>query len=63
MAPSANRLVAHAKKLYGSFAPLPVVSLVVGEALAELGKVQQLEQLIDSLGVEIPKYLGNSGVR
>jgi len=63
VAPSANRLVAHAKKLYGSFAPLPVVSLVVGEALAELGKVQQLEQLIDSLGVEIPKYLGNSGVR
>jgi len=62
VAASAGRLIAHAKKLYGSFAPLPVLSLVTGEALSELGTVQHFDQLLGSLGAELAKYMGNRGV-
>lgn len=63
VAASASRLVNHAQKLYGSFAPVPLISLVAGEALSGLGTVQQFEQLLETLGGEIAKYMGNGEER
>jgi len=63
VAASAERLVFHAKKVYGSFAPVPVMSLVTGEALSELATVQHFEQLQDTLSTELAKHIGNSGMR
>lgn len=60
---SAKRLVAHATNIYTSFAKEPVLSLVTGELLSELGPAQSLDALLMSLKGELDKLLGNGGVR
>ena len=61
VAVSARQLVAHAKSVYQSFAGEPELSLVVGEPLSELGDVQPLKELLDTLEGELRDRLGNGG--
>jgi CRISPR system Cascade subunit CasC len=60
---SAKRLVAHAMSIYKSFAKQPVLSLVTGEFLSELGSLHSLEELLNSLTDGLHERLENSGVR
>jgi len=60
---SAKRLVAHATNSYKSFAKMPVLSLVTGELLSELGSVKPLEELLNSLVAALHERLKNGGLR
>ena len=60
-AASAERLVAHARSVYKNFAGEPELSLVAGELLSELGAVQPIKELLDTLAGELRHRLGNGG--
>ncbi|WP_019536646.1 type I-E CRISPR-associated protein Cas7/Cse4/CasC [Paenibacillus ginsengihumi] len=57
VAPSARRLVRHARNVYGQFAGEPVLSLVTGEFLSELGDTMPLSELLDTLARALPEHL------
>jgi CRISPR system Cascade subunit CasC len=56
---SAKRLVSHAQSVHTSFAGNPVLTLVTGELLSELGTPQSLSMLLASLEVELRQRLEN----
>lgn len=60
-AASAVRLVAHARSVYQNFAGEPELSLVAGELLSELGDVQPMKDLLDTLAEELRDRIGNGG--
>jgi CRISPR system Cascade subunit CasC len=54
---SAKRLVDHAKNTYVNYAQNPTLSLVIGETLAELGKTQPLNELLEVLAAKLLEIL------
>jgi CRISPR system Cascade subunit CasC len=60
---SAKRLAAHATNIYNSFAKKPVLSLVTGELLSELGAVKSLDDLLNSLAEGLHECLKNGGAQ
>jgi len=60
-AASAERLVAHARSVYKNFAGEPELSLVAGELLSELGAVQPIKKLLDTLAGDLRARLVNGG--
>jgi CRISPR system Cascade subunit CasC len=58
---SAKQLAAHARNVYHHFAGEPALSLVSGDLLRDLGSVQPLGQLLDSLGSELRRRLYDGG--
>jgi CRISPR system Cascade subunit CasC len=59
VAASAKRLVDHAGNVYRNFIGEPVVTLVAGEPLAELGNALPLNTLLDKLVTELSVRIGN----
>jgi CRISPR system Cascade subunit CasC len=57
VARSAQRLVRHARDIYRQFAGEPVLSLVTGDLLSELGTALPLPELLDTLAGGLPKHL------
>jgi CRISPR system Cascade subunit CasC len=57
VAPSARRLVRHARNVYRQFAGEPAMSLVTGELLSELGETLPLPDLLNTLARALSEYL------
>jgi len=55
--PSAQRLVQHARSVYQNFAGEPIVALVTGDLLSELGRTVPFPELLDTLSKILPEYL------
>jgi CRISPR system Cascade subunit CasC len=58
---SAKAFVEHTKKVYKNWLGEPEFSLVTGELLSELGEVQPLQKLLDTLSGELRNRLKNGG--
>lgn len=58
---SAKALVKHANDVYENWLGLPVLSLVTGESLKELGGTKPLKVVLDTLNEELQERLGTGG--
>jgi CRISPR system Cascade subunit CasC len=61
VASSARRLIAHTENVYNNFAQKPELSLVTGEILSDLGKVQSFNDLLEELVMGLKVQLERDG--
>jgi CRISPR system Cascade subunit CasC len=57
VAPSAQRLVQHARNVYQNFVGEPIVTLVTGDLMSELGRTVPFPELLDALSKILPEYI------